>query len=213
MSLVQECALVEEAIQRARSLVSPHASLPPDGALGDVGAAARSTAMTTATTGDSSGAFIAAHRGFAARNAVSLAVAGRTDHELRTQMAAAAALTQTGAQRLDAIAGQTRVTRQAAAATSPTAQRVILSALRSQLSRATEVLYAISGQSGRLGGHVQALDYVFASAPRLLEQPLPEGPVVWCLRPNGTFGRYRCSILYPDLRVSTYWSSTDDTHG
>lgn len=41
----------------------------------------------------------------------------------------------------------------------------------------------------------------------------PAGPIVWCLRPNGTFGRYRCSILYPDLRVSTHWSTTDDTHG
>jgi hypothetical protein len=214
MSVLAECVRVEAAIERARSLVSPHVPRPRDVALGDIGAAARSTSLTTTMTGDSSGASVAAHTRFAIRNAASLELALRTDHELAKQMTTAAALAHGGARRLDAIAGQTHATRQAGAvATSPAAERVILTALRVQLYRTTEVVDSISRQSTELGAHITGLDYEFPAGPGPLEQPLPQGPIVWCLRPNGTFGRYRCSILYPDLSVSTYWSPTDDTNG
>jgi hypothetical protein len=213
MSVVQECALVENAIRRARSLVSLQGS--PAQVVGDtdIAGAATSVRITIGMTDGSSGVLVAAHRNFAVDSATSLAAIGRTESHLQARIATAAAVTQTGARRLDVIAGQTHATRRAAGATSPTAERVILTVLRSQLSRATEVLDSVSRQSAELGAHVQGLDYEFASAPPLLEQPIPESPIVWCLRPNGTFGRYRCSILYPDLRVSTYWSPTDDTHG
>jgi hypothetical protein len=194
-------------------LVAPHGSPARVVEQADIAEAADTVRVTFRMTDDSSGVLVGAHRTFAVDTATSLAAVGRTDSHLRARIATAAVVTQTGARRLDAIAGRTRVTRKAAAATPPTAQRVILTALRLQISRAADVLDAISRQSAELGGHIQALDFESATAPPVLEQPIPEGPVVWCLRPNGTFGRYRCSILYPDLKVSTYWSSTDDTHG
>jgi hypothetical protein len=43
--------------------------------------------------------------------------------------------------------------------------------------------------------------------------PLPSGPITWCLRPGGTSGKFRCSVLYPDGSVSGYWSFTDDSGG
>jgi hypothetical protein len=214
MSVVAECALVEAAIERVKSLVSPHVPRPREVTLGDIAVAARSTAMTTEMVGGSSGVVIAAHRRFATRNAASLRLAGRTDHGLAGQMRVAAAAAQRGALRIDAIAGQTQATRQAGAvAISPAAQRAILTALRLQLSRAKGVVDSISRQSAELAGRIQGLDYEFPYAPPPLEQPLTQGPIVWCLRPRGTFGSYRCSILYPDLSVSTYWSPTDDTNG
>jgi hypothetical protein len=45
------------------------------------------------------------------------------------------------------------------------------------------------------------------------EPPVPTGPIVWCVRPEGTFGFWRCSVLYPDLSVGTYWSPSDDSGG
>ena len=43
--------------------------------------------------------------------------------------------------------------------------------------------------------------------------PAPTGPIIWCLQPGGTYGKWRCSVLYPDLSTATYWSFTDDTGG
>ena len=61
--------------------------------------------------------------------------------------------------------------------------------------------------------HIRCLQYEPPSAPSLQEPHFPTGPIVWCSRPKGTFGYYRCSVLYPDLSVGTYWSPTDDTGG
>lgn len=214
MSVAAECALVEEAIQRARSLVVPCSPPSRNLAFGDIGGAAESTEAAMRMTDDSAGAFVTAYRGFATRNAISLESAERTDGDLQTQMATAAALTRDSARRMDTIVEYSHAALQAAArATSPTAQRALLSAMRTQLFHASEVVDAISRHGAELAGRIEALDYGFATAPRPLDRPLPQGPIVWCLRPNGTFGMYRCSILYPNLRVSSYWSLTDDTNG
>lgn len=42
---------------------------------------------------------------------------------------------------------------------------------------------------------------------------VPRGPVTWCIRPGGASGKWRCSVLYPDLVVRSYWSLTDDSGG
>lgn len=41
----------------------------------------------------------------------------------------------------------------------------------------------------------------------------PRGPITWCIRPGGASGKWRCSVLYPNLRVRSYWSLTDDSGG
>lgn len=43
--------------------------------------------------------------------------------------------------------------------------------------------------------------------------PLPDGPITWCIQPGGASGRWYCSVLYPNRRVATYWSDTDDSGG
>ncbi len=214
MSVVQECALVEQAIRRARYVVAPHACPPEVVAFGDMDGAARATSETTRMTASSSGAVIAVHRRFAVDNAAMLTAAGHTDESLHAQMATAASVARAGADRLEAIATRAQATIGAdAGATSPAAQRAVLAALRSQLAQAADVVDSVRQQGADLAARVRALQYGPPSAPTTREPTLPSGPIVWCLRPEGTFGRYRCSILYPDLRVGTYWSPSDDTGG
>ena len=150
-------------------------------------------------------------------------------------MSTAATLTHAGAQQLDAIAAQTRATSQAAAtATVPAAQRAVLTALRSQLAHAHDVVNATKRQAAGLTSQIRALQYRLdhprppgpgtpgdvqapdngiAVGPPLQDPPFPAGPIVWCVRPEGTFGFWRCSVLYPDLSVRTYWSPSDDSGG
>jgi hypothetical protein len=42
---------------------------------------------------------------------------------------------------------------------------------------------------------------------------VPRGPITWCIQPGGASGKWRCSVVHPDLSVSGYWSFTDDTGG
>jgi hypothetical protein len=162
-----------------------------------------------------------------------LSAASQSDASLHAHAAQAAALTQVGAQRIHAIAAQTRTTALAAAAPSahsPAAQKAILTALRSQVAAAQEVVDTTTTQASELAGQIRALQYpldrpgptVPGDAPSpanntvaspLLGTPLPDGPIVWCIRPPGVFGNWRCSVLYPDLSVGTYWSPTDDSGG
>ncbi|RDH79213.1 hypothetical protein DVS77_07160 [Mycolicibacterium moriokaense] len=90
---------------------------------------------------------------------------------------------------------------------------MILSALRSQVAGANEVVGSVQREGAALAEHVRSLRYELPAAGPVLDAPYPDGPIVWCLRPNGTFGHYRCSVLYPDLSVGTYWSPTDDSGG
>jgi hypothetical protein len=209
-----ECALVEAAVQRARRLVAGGYAPLRTAASGYVENAAHSVTVSAHTTREMSGALVAQHRRFAAKNAVGLRAAGQTDAALHAEIAMALAIARAGTERLDAIATQTRATSQAGlVATTPAAQWAILTALRSQLDRTTGVVDSIRQQGAERAMHIGALQYEPPLAPLPLEPQLPTGPIVWCLRPRGTFGFYRCSILYPDLRVGTYWSPSDDTGG
>jgi len=232
MSVVQECARAEAVIQRARSLFAATAVPPVDSAAALI-SASQATAAAAQRTVDDSGVLVTRHRAFAANSAATLSGASQTDTSLRTHAATAATLTEIGAQRIDAIAAQTRATAQAAAAPSaqsPAAQKAILTALRSQVAAARDVVTATTTQASELAGQIRALEYPLdrpgptapgdvpspadnSVASPLLGTPLPDGPIVWCIRPPGVFGVFRCSVLYPDLSVGTYWSPTDDSGG
>lgn len=70
-----------------------------------------------------------------------LSAAGYTDAALQANLTTATAIMRTGAQHLDTIAIQTRAISQAGAtATVPAAQRIIMTALRSQLAQAADVV-------------------------------------------------------------------------
>ena len=173
---------------------------------------------------------IARYQSFAHQSAAQLGQAAHTDTALQAHVATAAALAQTGAQRLEAIAAQTRATAQAAStATTPAAQRTILAALRSQVAQVADVVDTAKQRASGLASEIGLLGYPLdrpgpgppgrpdnnpiPAAPAVQEPPLPAGPIVWCVRPEGTFGFWRCSVLYPDLSVGTYWSPSDDSGG
>lgn len=58
-----------------------------------------------------------------------------------------------------------------------------------------------------------------AAPPSAFGSPLmaggfvPRGPITWCIQPGGASGKWRCSVLYPDRVVRSYWSLTDDSGG
>src|ERR1700731_4278760 len=158
MSLVQACAQTEAAVERARSLFGPGGCAPDAAALGAVDTAAESTTATAQHTGDMSGVAITRYQSFAHQSAAQVGQAAHTDTALHAHVATAATLTQTGAQRLEAIAAQTRATAQAAsAATTPAAQRTILAALRSQLTQAADIVNSAKQQASGIASEVRAL--------------------------------------------------------
>jgi hypothetical protein len=214
MSVAWECTWVEGAVQRARSLAAAHGAVPSVTATGAVESAAEKTMTTRHTAGDMSGAVVAQHDRFATDSAVKLGAAGRTDTALDAAIGTASTITRAGCERLDEIARQSRATSRAGAvASTPAAQRIVLNALRSHLFHAASVVDSVRQQGAELARRISDLRYEVLVAPLALEPQVPTGPIVWCLRPQGTFGNYRCSVLYPDLRVGTYWSPSDDTGG
>src|SRR5690348_6953449 len=110
MSVAVECALVEQAIRRARSLVSACVSPPGGAAVGRIHHAAESAETAVRLTDDSSGAVISAHRQFVFGAAPALDAARQSDNTFHRQLVAAAAVTHAGAQRLAAIADRTHAT-------------------------------------------------------------------------------------------------------
>ena len=160
MSVVQECGRAEAVIQRAELVLRRGCTASRQRGRRPRSAASRATAATAQMTADDSGVLIARHTAFADKNAAALSGAGQTEAALDTHVARGAALTQTGAQRLDAIAAQTRATGQAApTARTPAAQRVILTALRSQVAQAQDVVNTAKTQAAGLAGLVRALKY------------------------------------------------------
>ena len=81
-----ECALVEQAVRRARSLVAgdcpPQGSTPRD----DVQRAAGLTTASARTAADLSGLLVDRHQLFAAKNAVLLSAAGDSDTALQSHV-------------------------------------------------------------------------------------------------------------------------------
>jgi hypothetical protein len=185
-SLVQACAEAQAAIGRARSLFAsaPETGSPAASLVATMTGAAQTTTTAGELTGGLSGALVDQHQIFVERSAGSLGSAGRTDAKLNTDLATAAALTQTGAARLDAIAAQSRATSQAAATVStPAGQRAILAALRSQLAQVSGVVNSTQQQAGGLTGHIRAVNYSLRTGRptvRLVDNitrgPVPQQP-------------------------------------
>jgi hypothetical protein len=173
MSLGQACAEVGAIIERAQSLfaAAPVDSTVPGNAAGQLISAA-STATNAASTADElSGHLVATHRDFANRSAGALVATADTDARLGSHVATAAHLTRSGAARLAALATESEATSRAAAdVTTPAGERVILAALKSQVSRTAQIVDDTHRQLTELTGHVQALDY-----PRDTPTPDPTG--------------------------------------
>ncbi|WP_431241032.1 DUF4226 domain-containing protein (plasmid) [Mycolicibacterium aichiense] len=191
MSLTQTCAEVEAAIARARSLFGVGATVDvPDTAQHLTQAAQSVTAVRARTTGQT-GSGIASYQAMADASVPPLAAAAGSDTALAGHASSAGAITQAGAARMDQIAAATRSTTAAApVARNASAQRVVLAALRSQVSQASQVVASTQQQAAVLAGQVHGLEYPKDAPVQALDHQLPQSPAPGADPPHGTDPRY-----------------------
>jgi hypothetical protein len=123
---------------------------------------------------DLSGNAVTEHRDATNRSAAVLRQAASTDATLSTHVQDAAALTRSGAARLDALTEESRATSRAAATvTTPAGQRAILTALKSQVDRTARVVDETRQRAGELTGQIRLLDYPLEPPPSVPGPPEP----------------------------------------
>jgi hypothetical protein len=160
MSLIQACAEAEGVIARARSLFGTGETAEVPSGSAEITTAANGVRTARSRTADLSGTGVTSYQAMADRSVPPLTTAASSDSALATHMGTAAAVTQAGAVRLDGIAAQTKlVTQMAPMARSSGDQRVILTALRSQVAAASQVVQSTHQQAGALAAQVRGLEY------------------------------------------------------
>jgi hypothetical protein len=162
MSITQVCVQASAAIHRARSLFPD--SVPSSPGTAETAASLHQAQQRTVTSAARAGTLasvgIEKYLSMAEVSAAHIGTDAGTDNALGAQLQQAAHLSEDGAGRLDAIAGQTRATAQIAATnTTPAAQRVILSALRSQVAQAHDVVATTSRRAGAVAATIDTLSY------------------------------------------------------
>ncbi|KMO67027.1 hypothetical protein [Mycolicibacterium chlorophenolicum] len=191
MSLMQTCAEVEAVIARARSLFgSGEAVDVPDTAV-LITQAAQSVTTARSRTADLSGTGVQSYQAMAEGSVPPLTRAAGSDTALAAHVTTAAAVTQAGAARMDQIAATTSaITKAAPTARSTGAQRVILTALRSQVSQASQVVQSTQQQAAALAGKVRGLEYPKDAPVQALDHDLPQSPAPGQDPPRGKDPRY-----------------------
>jgi hypothetical protein len=191
MSLMQACADVEAAIAHARSLFAGGEAVGVPDSAGPITQAVHAVTAARSRTADLSGAGVRSYQAVADGSLPPLLEAAGSDTRLAAHVTTAAAVNQAGAARLEQIAATTRAITQAAPmATSASAQRVILTALRSQLSQTSLVMQSTQQQASALTGQVRALDYPKDAPAQGLSHDLPQGPAPAGEPPHGKDPRY-----------------------
>lgn len=159
MAIQQAAAQALAAVQRARALfgTTPQPSLPQTPSLA---AAAHSLADTGRRAVGLSGELVNKHHQFVGAARRVLTSNANTDTALKPRLSAAANLTEDGRHRLDSILERTRaLAREAASARSPAAQRAVLGALHTEVSRANAVIDSTKQQAVGIAGQIRTLDY------------------------------------------------------
>jgi hypothetical protein len=168
---------------------------------------AQSAAAAGQSMAGMSGELVFRRSEFASRSAENLATAAHSDDVVARHLGRAAASTQAGAARLDTIAALSRATSLFAhVASTPAAQRAVLTALRSQIAQTSDVVRSAQQQASCLAGIIRAVRYPVDMAGAATDARIRQGVVIWCLRPPGTFGYWRYSVLTPGGQVGVYWS-------
>ena len=162
MSLAAACAETQALIRRARSLFATE-SQSPDAAsesAGELRRAAQTTGDAGAAMRRLSGELVDAHGLFVGRSAPALTASSHTDMVLEAQLRQAAALSQTGAAQIDAIAEENKSTAAAAAAArTPAAQMAVVAALRSQAARTQQIVDSTQQAAGQIAQTTRGLRY------------------------------------------------------
>lgn len=191
MSLMQTCAEVEAVIARARSLFGSGEAVDVPDTAGHITQAAQSVTTARSRTADLSGTGIQSYQALADGSVPPLTRAAGSDTALAAHVTTAAAVTQAGAARMDQIAATTSaITKAAPAARSTNAQRVILTALRSQVSQASQVVQSTQQQATALAGQLRGLEYPKDAPVQALDHDLPRSPAPGDDPPPGKDPRY-----------------------
>lgn len=177
VSLLEACAAAEAVIGRARALFGTGEAVDVPDASGDLTGATRSLSAARARSADLSGTGTRSYQAMADGSVPPLAAAASSDARLAGHIRAAGAVTQAGAARLDQIAATTKaITNVAPMAKSPASQRMILTALRSQVSQAVEVVQSSQKQATALANEVRGLRYPKDAPAFPLDRDVPKEP-------------------------------------
>lgn len=188
---MQNCADAEAVIARMRSLFGSGPATDVPSGPADLSTAAQAVTMARSRTAELSGSGVTSYQALADRSVSPLSTAATSDTAIAGHMSTAATLTQVGAARLDQIAAQTRAITQAAPSARTSAdQRVILTALRSQVAAASQVVQSTRQQAGALAGEVRGLQYPKESPVQALGNDLPLTPPPGGDPPHGKDPRY-----------------------
>jgi hypothetical protein len=191
MSLMQTCAEAEAVIARARSLFGSGEAVDVPDTAGHISQTAQAVTAARSRTADFSGTGVQSYRAMAQAAVPPLTTSAGSDSALAAHVTTAAAVTQAGAARMDKIAATTNaITKAAAGARSSAAQRVILTALRSQVSQASQVVQSTQQQAAALAGQVRGLEYPKDAPVQTLDHQLPQSPAPAGDRPHGKDPRY-----------------------
>jgi hypothetical protein len=195
MSIVQACADAEAQVARVRSLFGDGAAAP--GEVTDLASAVHTAKTARAAITPLSGSGVDGYQSVVERSLPALSTGAGSDTTLAGHLGTAAAATRAGAIRIDDIAARVQaIARVAPAARSAADQRVVLTALRSQLSEASQVVQAGQQQASGIasevkslkypkdspqspGGGVQAVDYDVPLSPPPADPPHGKDPRYW----------------------------------
>jgi hypothetical protein len=179
VSVQQIAADVRASVKRAQALfaASPVAATASADSLG---LAETSTTAAGRRAAALSGNLADRHAVFATETARSLEADGRTEAGLQERLSRAAAATQRGAQRLEAVTERTgALAQEADSARTPAAQRAIVGALRAELSQARSVVTSTQQQAADTAGQIRELGYAHTVPGRggpPLAPPTPTPP-------------------------------------
>jgi hypothetical protein len=138
------------------------------------------------------------------------------DRSMIPAVSRAAARVLAGRERLDLIAAEIDnavANQDALALNTPAGARNFSGFLLAKTQDIKQVIADALADCSSNAALLRSLRPFYATAPSPDEIPVPRGPITWCIQPGGTSGKWRCSVLDPDLGVSDYWSFTDESGG
>jgi hypothetical protein len=177
MSLRQTCAEVQAVVARARSLFGNGEAVDVPSGAPNITSAAQAVMTARSRTSGLSGVGTTSYGEMADRAVPPLTTSATSDTRLVTHMTTAAAITQAGAARMEQIVAQTSaIAKVAPMAKSNADQRVILTALRSQVAQASQMVQATQQQASALAGQLRDLQYPKDAPAQALDHDLPQSP-------------------------------------
>jgi len=165
VTIQREAAVAVAVVERARSLFgTPTAGSAAGTSLQSAADSARGTGERMSSL---SGQFVERHAVVAQKQNRDIGMAGRSDMALESHLSSAALITQAGARQMDTIVAQTRSIAQAAAtARTPSAEMMVLKALRAQVAQAQSVVASTQLQAGQAAAQVKSLSYGAGDLPQ-----------------------------------------------